>query len=53
MQYKSIGNAAVSEGQFFFLTNPVAADMTGAIPRELTKAANNNKAVSQFPLHQS
>jgi hypothetical protein len=30
-QYKSIGNAALSEGQFFFLTNPVAADMTGAI----------------------
>ncbi len=37
-QYKSIGNATLSEGQFFFLTNPVAADMTGTIPKRPNKS---------------
>jgi tetratricopeptide (TPR) repeat protein len=31
-QYKSIGNATLSEGQFFFLTGPAAGDVTSTVP---------------------
>jgi tetratricopeptide (TPR) repeat protein len=31
-QYKSIGTATLSEGQFFFLTKPTAADVPSPIP---------------------
>ena len=30
-QYKSIGNAALSEGQFFFLSGPAAGDVTSTV----------------------
>jgi len=35
-QYKSIGNARLSEGQFFFLTEPAAADKSAALARAPT-----------------